>query len=95
MKIRTLYLSLFVGVSLLVGCKKSDTVVAADTCQLAGTRAQAYSDAITAYVKSQSPANCNAVKTTANAYIDAAAGCTTVTKAQLDAARASISDLKC
>ena len=95
MRIRTASLLFVVAAGLLFGCKKSDTVVAADSCQLAGTRAQAYSDAITAYAKAQTAANCTAVKTTANSYLDAAAGCTTITQAQITAARASINDLKC
>ncbi|MBO0931405.1 hypothetical protein [Fibrella aquatilis] len=94
MRIRTASFSLLVAVALLSGCKKSDTVVA-DSCQLASTRAQAYVDAGTAWAKAQTPANCTALKTAASSYLDAAANCSTATKAQVDAARASINDLKC
>ncbi|MBO0935476.1 hypothetical protein J2I47_02840 [Fibrella sp. HMF5335] len=95
MRLRTTSLIAVTTIIFLFGCKKSDSVAAVDSCQLAGTRAQAYSDAIVAYSKAQTPANCTAVKTTANAYLDAAAGCTTVTQAQITAARASVNDLKC
>ncbi len=95
MRIRTTSLAFAVAVALLFGCKKSDTVVGPDACQLTSTRAQAFSDALTAYSKAQTPANCTAFKTAGSAYLDAAASCTTVNQADLTSARKELNDIKC
>ena len=95
MRIRTASLLFTVATGLLFGCKKSDSVIAADSCQLAGTRAQAYANAMKDYYITKTPTNCAAFKTAANAYIDALAGCPTAPKGATDAAKASLADATC
>jgi hypothetical protein len=83
------------GLTLLMSCSKSDPVVATSTCQLASEKADAYSKAVTAYGQSQTPANCKAFVDAANAFINAAASCPTITAAQIQAAKAGINSTKC
>ena len=95
MTIPTTSLVLFVGMALLLSCKKDDDTVSPDGCQLASTRAQAFQKAVTDYTNSSTPANCRAYKTAANAYLDAAASCVSIPKADLDAARKTVADTMC
>jgi hypothetical protein len=95
MRIRTASLLFVVAAGLLFGCKKSDSVVGPDACQLTSTRAQAFSDALTTYSKTPTAANCTAFKTAGSAYLDAAASCTTVNQADLTNARKELNDIKC
>lgn len=95
MKIRTLSISLLAGTALLFSCKKSADTVSPDGCQLTGTRAQALQQAAVNLTNASTPANCQAYKSAANAYIDAAVTCTAIPKADIDAARKSIADTTC
>lgn len=95
MKSHSFSLCLLLCMALVFSCKKSADTVSPDGCQVAGTRAQAFSDALKAYTTAQTPANCQAYKTAATSFINAAASCTTVSKADLDDARKELADLKC
>lgn len=91
---KTLSLILLVGLAAGFGCKK-DNDATPDTCGQVSARAQTYSNAVSAYSTSPTKANCEAVRTTANSYLDAAANCPTVTQADITAARASVNALVC
>ena len=95
MTIRTASLAILTGMALLLSCKKNSDTVSPDGCQLASTRAQALQKAAVDFTNSSTPANCQAYKTAANAYLDAAANCASIPRADLDAARKSLADIKC
>ncbi|NID12493.1 hypothetical protein [Fibrivirga algicola] len=96
MTIRTLSLSLFVGVLLLVSCKKSSDPVSPGDCNNATAMADKFTAAANAFAAD--PTNktkCNAYVDAYKAYADAALACSSLyTQAQRDDIQASYNQAK-
>ena len=75
------------------GCKGKDSAATPNTCEAASKRAEALSPALQAYSADPTPAKCQAVKKAYSDFLDAAKNCTTVSKADIDAAQKSINTL--
>ena len=74
------------------GCKGKDSAATPNTCEAASKRAEALSPALQAYSTDPTPAKCQAVKKAYSDFLDAAKNCTTVSKADIDAAQKSMND---
>ena len=95
MKTRVYYLLLPVCFGLLTGCSKGNETINTNACQLSDDKFTAFSNATKAFATAQTPANCQAYKTAALAYINAAATCTAVSKADLDTIRKDLNAMTC
>ena len=75
------------------GCKGKDSAATPNTCEAASKRTEALSPALLAYSTDPTPAKCQTVKKAYSDFLDAAKNCTTISKADVDAAQKSINTL--
>lgn len=96
MKTRTLSISLFLGIALVVGCKKSSDSVTPGGCDGATALGDKFTAAANAF--STDPTNkvkCNAYVDAYKAYADAVIACTSIyTQKQRDDIQASYTQAK-
>ncbi|HEX9955937.1 MAG TPA: hypothetical protein VGA96_01730 [Fibrella sp.] len=96
MSFRTVSLSLCIGVSLLIGCKKSGDDVTPGNCDGASALGDKFTAAASTYAADPTnKAKCNAYVDAYKAYADAAIACTAMyTQQQRDEIQASYTQAK-
>ena len=75
------------------GCKGKDSAASPNMCEAASKRAEALSPALQAYASDPTPAKCQTVKKAYSDFLDAAKNCTTVSRADIDAAQENLKTL--